>query len=131
NMRADMAAMAIASPILRRTGALWDPYEQPMGPRSVIDVRDPQELTQMVMRDVPQSLNVWKQDIRADIDRAIGMNDTALRVDSGGHAGRAVLGQAEGQRRERGSPAAAGRLQPVPDGARRDRQGVPDARGGA
>jgi hypothetical protein len=83
NMRADMAALAIAAPILRRQGALWDPYEQPFGPRSVIDVRDPQELTQLQLRDVPQSINVWKQDVRMDADRLVGQNDTSLGVDSG------------------------------------------------
>ena len=83
NMRADMAAMAIAAPILRRTGALWDPYEQPLGPKAVIDVNDPQELTQMQLRDVPNSINVWKQDVRMDADRLVGQNDTSLGVDSG------------------------------------------------
>lgn len=83
NMRADMAALAISAPILRRQGALWDPYEQPFGPKSVIDVRDPQELTQMQLRDVPQSINVWKQDVRMDADRLVGQNDTSLGVDSG------------------------------------------------
>lgn len=82
NMRADMAAMAIAAPILRRTGALWDPYEQPLGPKAVIDVNDPQELTQLQLRDVPNSINIWKEDIRRDADRLVGQNDTSLGVDS-------------------------------------------------
>ena len=83
NMRADMAAMAIAAPILRRTGALWDPYEQPLGPKAVIDVNDPQELTQLQLRDVPNSINIWKRDVRMDADRLVGQNDTSLGVDSG------------------------------------------------
>jgi hypothetical protein len=41
NMRADKAALAIAAPILKNQTALWDEYEQPFGPRSVITVRDP------------------------------------------------------------------------------------------
>jgi hypothetical protein len=83
NMRADMAAMAIASPVLKRQGALWDEYEQPFGPRAVITVRDKDEITQLQLRDVPQSINVWKSDVRMDGDRLVGQNDTSLGVDSG------------------------------------------------
>jgi hypothetical protein len=83
NMRADMAAMAIASPVLKQQGALWDEYEQPFGPRAVITVRSKDEITQLQLRDVPQSINVWKQDVRMDGDRLVGQNDTSLGVDSG------------------------------------------------
>lgn len=83
NMRADMAALAIASPILKRQGALWDEYEQPFGPRSVITVREPNEISQLPLRDVPQSINQWKADVRMDGDRLVGQNDTSLGVDSG------------------------------------------------
>lgn len=78
NMRADMAALAISSPILRLQGALWDPYEQPLGPGAVIDVRDPKEISQPVQfRDVPQSLMLWKQEVRTDLERLVGMGDVA------------------------------------------------------
>jgi hypothetical protein len=83
NMRADKAALAIAAPILKNQTALWDEYEQPFGPRSVITVRDPNELRQMQVSDVPASINIWKNDIRADADRLVGQNDTSLGVDSG------------------------------------------------
>lgn len=83
NMRADKAALAIAAPIQKRQGALWDEYEQPLGPRSVITVRDDKEVTQMQLSDVPTSINIWKQDIRSDSDRLVGQNDTSLGVDSG------------------------------------------------
>ena len=83
NMRADKAALAISSPILKQQGALWDEYEQPFGPRAVITVRDPKELTQMPLQDVPQSINVWKTDVRADADRLVGQNDTSLGQETG------------------------------------------------
>lgn len=83
NMRADKAALAISAPILKVQGALWDEYEQPFGPRSVITVRDAREVTQMQLSDVPASINVWKLDVRADADRILGLNDTSLGQETG------------------------------------------------
>lgn len=78
NMRADKAALAISAPIKKLQGALWDEYEQPFGPRAVITVRDPREIEQMQLSDVPASINIWKNDVRADADRILGLNDTSL-----------------------------------------------------
>lgn len=78
NMRADKAALAISAPIKRLQGALWDPFEQPFRPGGVIDVRDMNELGQMELSDVPPSINVWKQDIRTDIERLVGLNDVSV-----------------------------------------------------
>jgi len=36
----------------------------------------------MEFEDVPQSIHIWKQDIRVDADRLIGQNDTSLGVQS-------------------------------------------------
>lgn len=80
NMRADRMALAVAAPIMRVQGSLWDPYEQPMGPGQVIDVRDAKELIPMVIPDVPASVNVAKQDIRTDLERLIGLNDVSIGV---------------------------------------------------
>jgi hypothetical protein len=78
NMRADMAALAISSPILKLSGSLWNPYEQPLGPGVVIDVRDPKEISApLQFRDVPNSLMAWKQEIRVDLERLVGMGDVA------------------------------------------------------
>jgi hypothetical protein len=85
NMWADRAALAAAVPLKRQTGALWDPYEQPFGPRAVIDVRDMNEIQPMEMPDVPNSITQWKQDIRADADRLIGQNDTSLGTQTEEH----------------------------------------------
>ena len=83
NMRADKAALAISAPIKKLQGALWDEFEQPFGPRAVITVRDMREVDQMQLSDVPASINVWKQDVRADADRILGLNDTSLGQESG------------------------------------------------
>jgi len=81
NMTADRMALKIATPILRRQGALWDPYEQPFGPKAVIDVRDPNELVPMQgIEDVPASVMIWRQHLRDDADRLIGQNDVSLGV---------------------------------------------------
>jgi hypothetical protein len=83
NMRADKAALAISAPIKKVQGALWDEFEQPFGPRAVLTVRDHREVEQMQLSDVPQSINVWKNDVRADADRILGLNDTSLGQESG------------------------------------------------
>lgn len=83
NMRADRAAFKASQPILRQVNALWDPYEQPMGPGRVLDVRDKNELTLLQgIEDVPASVLQWKQDVRGDFDRLLGTNDTALGQDT-------------------------------------------------
>ena len=75
NMRGDALAIRIASPILRRVGAAWDPEEQPWAPGQVIDVTDPSELTQMNLLDVPSSLFAHEQDTLAFVERVTGMSD--------------------------------------------------------
>ena len=86
NMWADKAALAISAPVKRLQGALWDPYEQPFGPHSVIDVRNMNEVEQMELSDVPASFSAWRQSIRSDADRLAGQNDTSLGQQSGGDA---------------------------------------------
>jgi hypothetical protein len=83
NMRADKAALAVSYPIKKLVGALWDEHEQPFGPRQVITVRDKGEVEQMQGTDVPQSINVWKSDVRMDADRLVGQNDTSLGQETG------------------------------------------------
>jgi hypothetical protein len=79
NLRADRAAFKASQPILRKVNALWDPYEQPMGPGRVLDVRDPNEITVLQgIEDVSNGVMLWKQDVRTDGDRLLGTNDTAL-----------------------------------------------------
>lgn len=83
NMMADRMALKNSSPILRMQGALWDPFEQPFGPKAVIDVRSKDDIIPMQgIEDVSASVMVWRQHLRDDGDRLIGQNDTALGVDT-------------------------------------------------
>jgi hypothetical protein len=78
NMTADRMALVVGQPVKRRQGALWDPFEQPFGPRQVIDVRDMDEVQPMQgIADVPASVMQWRQHIRSDADRLVGQNDVA------------------------------------------------------
>lgn len=83
NMRADRSSLSLAYPIKKLQGALWDEYEQPFGPRAVITVRDMREVEPMAGPDVPQSINIWKNDVRNDADRLVGQNDTSLGQEAG------------------------------------------------
>lgn len=79
NLKADRMAMKASQPILRQQNALWSPFEQPMGPRSVIDVRDPKEISVLQgIDDVPQSVHIWGEELRSDADRLVGQNDVSL-----------------------------------------------------
>jgi hypothetical protein len=78
NMTADRMALVVGQPIKIRQGALWDPFEQPFGPRSNIYVRDMDEVQPMQgIADVPASVMQWRQHIRSDADRLVGQNDVA------------------------------------------------------
>ena len=77
NMRADRSAMAVQAPIKRLQGALWDPIDQPFGPKSVIDVRDMKEIEPMVVPDVTNPLVQWEQSIERTAERLAGVNDIA------------------------------------------------------
>lgn len=77
NMAADRSAMANAAPIMRQQGALWDPVEQPWGPKAVIDVRDPRELNQVQVTDVPASVFTHIQMSERTAERLAGVNDVA------------------------------------------------------
>jgi hypothetical protein len=83
NLRADRAAFKASQPVLRQSNALWDPFEQPIGPGRVLDVRDKNEITMLQgIEDVPNSVMLWKADVRTDGDRLMGLNDTALGQDT-------------------------------------------------
>lgn len=83
NLRADRAAFKASQPMMRMQNALWDPYEQPIGPGRVLDVHDMNEIKMLQgIEDVPVSVMQWKQDVRVDGDRLLGTNDTALGQDT-------------------------------------------------
>lgn len=83
NAIADRSSLVNSAPIKRVVGALWDPYEQPFGPRSVIDVRDVKEVEAMQFPDVPGSLVQREQMTLAASERLSGMNDATLGVSPG------------------------------------------------
>lgn len=78
NMVADRSALATNAPIKRVQGALWNPAEQPWGPRAVLDVRDLRELEAMQVPDVPPSAIEREQNIAQAAERVSGLNDVAL-----------------------------------------------------
>jgi hypothetical protein len=77
NMAADRSSLANNVPVLRMTGALWDPIEQPWGPKAVIDVRDPREITAMTVPDVPESVFRHIEMCERTAERLAGINDVA------------------------------------------------------
>lgn len=77
NMAADKTSMAVNAPILKMQGALWDEDEQPWGPKQVITVRDPRELTPMIVPDVPASVFQHIERCERTSDRLAGINDIA------------------------------------------------------
>lgn len=77
NMAADRSSAANSVPILRVTGSLWDPVEQPWGPKAVIDVRDSREITPMTIPDVPNSIFQHIEMCERTAERLAGINDVA------------------------------------------------------
>ena len=77
NMRADRSAMVNSAPIKRLQGALWDPYEQPWGPKAVIDVRAMNEVEPVQVPDVSQALVDWEHTCERTAERIMGVNDIA------------------------------------------------------
>lgn len=77
NMAADRASLVVQAPIKRLTGALWDPYDQPWGPKQVIDVRDMREIEAMTVPDftAPVLNHIQMQERTAE--RLAGINDIA------------------------------------------------------
>lgn len=77
NMAADRSALSVSAPILKMQGALWDEDEQPFGPKQVITVRDPREITAMTVPDVPASVYQHIERCERTAERLAGVNDIA------------------------------------------------------
>jgi len=77
NMAADRASMVVQSPMKRLQGALWDPMEQPWGPRAVIDVRDMREVEPVVTPDLSAPVLQHIQMMERTAERLAGINDVA------------------------------------------------------
>jgi len=78
NLLADKAAMSLMAPIKRMQGALWDPDEQALGPKSVIDVRDMREVEPMQFPDLTRGALNRETEVLQASERIAGVNDIAL-----------------------------------------------------
>lgn len=76
NMFVDRMTLAASAPFLKVEGSPWDPGKKPFGPRQVIPVRDLNELKQLEIRDVPQSITTALQMTLSAAERISGQNDT-------------------------------------------------------
>ena len=77
NMLADVAGRQLQAPILRQQNALWDPDDQPIGPRSVIDVRDMNEIRGMEFPDYTAPARERIIDTERQAEKLGGMTDIA------------------------------------------------------
>lgn len=78
NLSADKGVMTLLSPVKRLQNALWDPAEQPWGPKAVIDVRQMQEIEPVQMPE--QGLQFADSRILScerTAERIAGVNDIA------------------------------------------------------
>ncbi|MCR4339551.1 MAG: hypothetical protein NUW01_06655 [Gemmatimonadaceae bacterium] len=80
NMFADRSNLATAAPLLQVEGSAWNPGSRPFGPRQVIPVRDLNEIKQLEIRDVPNSVGVQLSGVLMAAERISGMNDTTTGV---------------------------------------------------
>ena len=75
NMLADRASLQLQSPIKRLTSALWNPEDQPLGPKSVIDVRDMNEVQPFQMPDYTAPARERIIDTERQAEKLGGMTD--------------------------------------------------------
>jgi hypothetical protein len=80
NMKADRGALATNAPIQQMQGGLWDAEAQPFGVGRVITVRDHNELTQMQVADVPNSIVEQERAIIQAKERVGHLSDTSIGV---------------------------------------------------
>lgn len=80
NMFADRSRLATSAPFMRVVGSTWNPALKPFGPKQVIDVRDLNELKQLDIKDVPNSVTAWLGNTLSAAERLSGMNDVTTGV---------------------------------------------------
>lgn len=76
NMSMDRMILKTNAPILQLDGGIWQPALKPWGPGKVITVRQPDELKQMEVADVPTSIVQQQGQVLSFAERLSGMNDT-------------------------------------------------------
>ena len=77
NMLADRASMQLQAPIKRRQNALWDPDDEPLGPKAVITVRDMDEVMAFDMPDYTAPARERIIDTERQAEKLGGMTDIA------------------------------------------------------
>lgn len=77
NMAADRAAMVVQAPMKRMLGAIWDPLEQPWGPKAVIDVQDMNEVQPVQVPDYTGPAFQHLAMMERTAERIAGVNDIA------------------------------------------------------
>ncbi|MCR4338501.1 MAG: hypothetical protein NUW01_01295 [Gemmatimonadaceae bacterium] len=85
NLIADRAALVAQAPIKILQGALYNPQEQPWGPRASIYVRDMNEVQAFDMPDLPASVIERERDIKDAAERVAGISDIALGTEPQGN----------------------------------------------
>lgn len=75
NMFADRSALATSAPFLQVEGSPWNPGQKPFGPRQVITVRDLNEIKQLDVKDVPNSIMSALNMVLSAAERISGQND--------------------------------------------------------
>lgn len=80
NMKADRGALATNAPMTQLQGGLWDSDTQPFGVGRVITVRDHNEVKQLQIADVPNSLVEQERGLHVAKERVGGLADSASGV---------------------------------------------------
>lgn len=77
NMLADRTALQVSAPMKRLIGALWDPDDQPWGPKAIIDVRDMNEIQPVQVPDYTGPARERIIDSERQAEKLAGMSDIA------------------------------------------------------
>jgi hypothetical protein len=80
NMKADRGALATNAPMTLVSGALWDPDAEPLGVGRVIHVRDHNEVKQLQIADVPNSIIEQERALVNAKERVGGLSDMSIGV---------------------------------------------------
>ncbi|MGB8274113.1 MAG: hypothetical protein WCF16_02460, partial [Alphaproteobacteria bacterium] len=80
NMKADRGALATNAPMTVTANALWDPEAEPFGIGRVIHVNAHEEVRQLVVSDVPNSIVEQERGLISAKERVGGLSDTAIGV---------------------------------------------------
>ena len=77
NMLADRASLQLQAPMKRLQNALWDPDDEPVGPKAVITVRDMHEVEALQMPDYTAPARERIIDTERQAEKLGGMTDIA------------------------------------------------------